>query len=156
MPPGRTRILHWLSCEAVLLLLLLYSGRNVTAADWPTFGRNPQRSSWAEEGPFSPENVSGLELKWATQLENVPLALNSLTAPVVASNVVTAKGIRTVVYVAGSSDTFFALDSQDGKVLWNQTFDSAVLPGNESFYLYGFVRSSQGARWNCVLGRDCY
>jgi outer membrane protein assembly factor BamB len=56
-------------------------------------------------------------------------------APVVADNVTTSAGARTVVYVAGSSDTFFALDAHDGKVLWNRTFDSAVLPEDESFYL---------------------
>jgi outer membrane protein assembly factor BamB len=58
-----------------------------------------------------------------------------LTAPLVASNVATSQGTKTVVYVAGSSDTFFALDVQDGKVLWSRTFYSAVLPANESFFL---------------------
>jgi outer membrane protein assembly factor BamB len=74
---------------------------------------------------LSPENVSGLELNWATQVDNVPLALNSLTAPLVVSKVVTSQGTKTVVYVAGSSHTFFALDAQDGKVVWNRSFDSA-------------------------------
>jgi outer membrane protein assembly factor BamB len=114
---------------------LLYSSTSVAAADWPTFGRDPQRSGWVEDTVLSPEKAGDLELKWATQVDNVPLALNSLTAPVVASNVATSQGSKTVVYVAGSSDTFFALDSQDGKILWTRTFDSAVVPDNDSFYL---------------------
>src|SRR6266568_147140 len=133
-PVGRRIIKSCLSC-GLILLLLLSSGRGVTAADWPTFGHEPRRSGWTEESILSPENVGGLELEWTTQVDNVPLALNSLTAPLVASKVVTSQGIKTVVYVAGSSDTFFALDAQDGKVLWIRTFDAAVLPDSEGFYL---------------------
>jgi outer membrane protein assembly factor BamB len=124
----------WLA-RGFVSLLLFTVGRTVVAQGWPTFGHDPQRSGQSSGTLLSSENVSRLELKWATQLENVPLALNSLMAPVVADNVTTSAGARTVVYVAGSSDTFFALDAHDGKVLWNRTFDSAVLPEDESFYL---------------------
>src|SRR6266568_2314832 len=89
----------------------------VRAADWPTFGHDPQRSGWAsEETTLTPENVNGLELKWKTQVDNIPLALNALMPPVVAAHVQTSQGIKTLVYAAGSSDTFFALDAQDGKL----------------------------------------
>src|SRR5580704_6839329 len=124
----------WLA-RGFVSLLLFTVGRTVVAQGWPTFGHDPQRSGQSSGTLLSSENVSRLELKWATQLENVPLALNSLMAPVVADNVTTSAGARTVVYVAGSSDTFFALDAHDGKVLWNRTFDSAVLPEDESFCL---------------------
>jgi len=70
-----------------------------------------------------------------TQVDNIPLALSSLMPPVVASKVVTPRGVKTVVYAAGSSDTFFALDAQDGSVIWNRTFESAIVPREESFYL---------------------
>jgi outer membrane protein assembly factor BamB len=121
---------------ARVLVLLISFSTLLRASDWPTFGHDPQRSGWAsEEDTLSPENVKGLELKWNTQVDNVPLALNGLMPPVVSANVVTPQGVKTVVYVAGSSDTFFALDAQDGKVIWNRTFDSAVLPRYESFYL---------------------
>jgi outer membrane protein assembly factor BamB len=134
MAAGRISLTHCLSL-GMILLLSLYSSRRASAADWPTFGHDPQRSGSTEESVLSPENVSGLELNWATQVDNVPLALNSLTAPLVVSKVVTSQGTKTVVYVAGSSDTFFALDAQDGKVVWNRSFDSAVLPADESFFL---------------------
>jgi mono/diheme cytochrome c family protein len=130
----RRTIQSWLSC-GLTLLLSFSSGGSVKANDWPTFGHDPRRSGWAEENILSPENVGSLELKWTRQVENVPLALNSLTAPLVASKVITSEGIKTVVYVAGSSDTFFALDAEDGKILWSRTFDSAAQPDSESFYL---------------------
>jgi outer membrane protein assembly factor BamB len=128
----RTNIYWGLSCGVILLSLL---SANLVAVDWPTFGGDPQRSGSVEDNTFSPENAGNLELKWSTQVENVPLALNSLTAPVVANNVTTPQGTKTLVYVAGSSDTFFAIDAQDGKILWTRTFDSAVLPDDDSFYL---------------------
>ena len=58
-----------------------------------------------------------------------------LTAPVIASNVVTAKGEKTLVYVGGSSNTLFALDAQTGEVIWTQTFRSSSLPKNEVHWL---------------------
>jgi len=40
-------------------------------ADWPTFGHDPQRSSWSpEETKLTLENAKDLELKWSLQLEN--------------------------------------------------------------------------------------
>jgi outer membrane protein assembly factor BamB len=130
----KTTLKFWLA-RGFFLLVLFGAGGSIAAQDWPTFGHDPQRSGESAGDVLSPENVGRLELKWTTQVENVPLALNSLTAPIVASNVTTSQGTKTVVYVAGSSDTFFALDAQDGKVLWNRTFDSAVVPEDESFYL---------------------
>ena len=118
-----------------ILLLLLSSVATVAGDDWPTFGHDSERSGSVADDLLSPENASRLELKWATQVDNVPLALNSLTAPIVATNVPTPQGAKTVVFVAGSSDTFFAIDAEDGKPLWSRTFDSAVLPEGESFYL---------------------
>ena len=131
---GKNEIKLWLLGSSILFLVVS-SARSVTAADWLTFGHDPQRSGWTPETILFTENVRGLELKWATQLDNVPLALNSLTGPLAASGVVTPEGTKTVIYVAGSSDTFFAVDAQDGKVLWSRTFDSAVLPKGESFFL---------------------
>ena len=115
----------------IVLLMTLFPF-TLRAADWPTFGHDPQRSGWAfEEDRLSPQNAKDLELKWAVQVDNEPLALNALTAPVVAGAVATARGKKTLVYVAGSSDHFFALDAEDGKVVWSQTFESQVVAKDE-------------------------
>jgi glucose dehydrogenase len=86
------------------------------AADWLTFGHDPQRTGWAEaEKKLTPQNVGGLELKWKVQMKNEPKSLTALTAPLVASEVTTPQGIKTLVYVAGSSNHFFALDAENGR-----------------------------------------
>src|SRR5215831_990701 len=80
----------------IVLLMTLFAF-TLRAGDWPTFGHDPQRSGWAfEENRLSPQNAKDLELEWAVQVDNEPLALNALTAPVVASAVATAQGKRTL------------------------------------------------------------
>ena len=119
-----------------LLALLLPVSIRLMAGDWPTFGHDPQRTGWAsDETALTPANVSKLELLWSVQVDNPPLALNALTAPVTASHVVTPEGIRNLVYVAGSSNHLFALDAATGKVIWQRTFDSSVVAKNEPFFL---------------------
>ncbi len=120
--------------HAFVALMLLPP--SLAAADWPTFGHDPQRSGWAfEEMTLSPANVAGLELKWKVQVKNEPRSLTALTAPVVASGVNTAQGRKTLVYVAGSSNHFFAVDAENGNIVWNRTFETSVLPKHEGMWL---------------------
>ncbi len=117
---------------AALLLLLCAC----CSADWLTYAHDPQRTgSNPSEHQLSPSNAGSLSLLWQTQLDNVPLALSALTAPLVAENVATSAGLKTLIFVAGSSNTFFAIDANDGKVIWNRTFTTFVVPKEESFYL---------------------
>ena len=123
------------SCSRLLIGLLVISTFSLRA-DWLTFGHDPQRSGWApEETKLTVQNAKDLELKWSIQLDNMPLALNALTAPVVARDVVTPSGIKTIVYVAGSSNHLFAIDASNGSLVWQRTFQSYVTAKSESFYL---------------------
>lgn len=120
----------------IAAVVLLFSCTLSLNADWPTFGHDPQRSGWApEESKLKPDNAPDLELKWSVQLENQPLALNALTAPVVARDVVTPAGVKALVYVAGSSNHLFAVDVATGAVVWQRTFQSFVNAKAESFFL---------------------
>jgi len=125
-----------LGLAACLLALLLPVTVRLMAGDWPTFGHDSQRSGWArDETTLTPANVGRLKLLWSVQVDNPPLALNALTAPVTASHIVTPKGIRNLVYVAGSSNHLFALDAATGKVIWQRTFQSSVVAKDEPFFL---------------------
>jgi outer membrane protein assembly factor BamB len=104
------------------------------AADWTTYGHDPQRSGWAsEETTLSRDNASSIILKWKTKLPNESYSLSALTAPVVASDVSTGRGIRTVVYVAGIGGTVFALDSETGEQLWTHAFKYRVQPNKGGY-----------------------
>jgi hypothetical protein len=70
--------------------------------DWLTFGHDPQRSGWAfAENQLSLQNVPGLSLKWKVPLKNEPKSLTALTVPVVASNITTAQGVKTLAFCRG-------------------------------------------------------
>src|SRR5215472_3274255 len=95
-----------------LALFLAVISAEVVAADWPTFGADPQRTGWAaSEKLLTKDNVSTLEIKWKLRLENSPRELTSLAAPIVTDQVKTDRGIKEYVIVAGSSDTVSAIDA---------------------------------------------
>jgi len=116
------------------LLLICCVGLTARAADWTTFGHDAQRSGWAmEETTINRDNAATMVLKWKTKVPNESYSLSALTAPVVASGVSTAKGVRTVVYVAGISGTVFALDSETGEQLWTRTIKYRIQPGKGGY-----------------------
>src|SRR5215472_4337177 len=107
--------------------LMLLSPLPVGAADWPTFAHDLQRSGWAkEERVITAENVRGLELKWKVHLKNEAKFLSALTVPVVASGVPTSEGLKTMVYVAGSSNVVYGIDAANGNVVWSRSFESRL------------------------------
>jgi outer membrane protein assembly factor BamB len=128
---GQRQLCIWF----VLFFLVLLSG-NFFGADWLTFGHDPQRSGWASsESKLSTENVSRLELKWKAVMKNEPRSLTALTTPLAMSSVATPQGVKSVVYVAGSSNHLFALDAQNGESIWSRTFESVSIPKNEGGWL---------------------
>jgi outer membrane protein assembly factor BamB len=105
-------------------------------ADWPTFAHDPQRTGWAvEELGLNAKTVSNLTLLWKTKAENESYSLWALTAPIAAEKVSTAKGVKTVVYVAGISGTVFALEAQTGEVLWTYKIKNFV-ESRKNVYVY--------------------
>ncbi len=115
--------------KGLFLCLLLRAA--VSAGDWPTFGHDPQRTGWASnERTLSTANVSNLELKWRTRIDNKAFQLAALTAPVVATGVSTSRGVRNVVYIAGNQGTVSALDTDDGDILWTRKLTTYALPNN--------------------------
>src|SRR5215831_5249845 len=125
-----TRHLILVVCVALSLSSL------ASAADWPTFAHDPQRSGWAsEELSLSPHNVANLELKWKTKVNNKSKALAALTAPLIASAVATSQGRKTLVYVAGSSNNVHAIDAQSGSVVWSRELQSYSTPGKPDHWL---------------------
>jgi len=120
------------ACVSALLLLVFSA--TASAADWLTYAHDPQRTGWAfEETTLTPANVPQLGLKWKTKLENESYSLSALTAPVVASKISTAHGVRTVVYAAGIQGSVFALDAETGEELWKHTLRYVVSPGKGGY-----------------------
>ncbi len=124
------RKLCWAAMPCLLFCATCWS------ADWPTFGHDPQRSGWAAgEDSLNVQNVASLKLLWKIKIKNEPKSLTALTAPVVAEGVTTPTGIRSLVYVAGSSDSLNAVDAHTGELVWTHDFDEHVQPKNAGMWL---------------------
>ena len=122
--------------KTTLPCLLLMSFSPLMAADWPSFGRDPQRTSWSpQETDISPSNAGSMTLLWKTHLDNQPRELNGLTAAVAVEWVVTDQGMKEIVVVGGASDNLFALDAGTGKLLWKKTFSVEGKSREEPFWL---------------------
>ncbi len=99
--------------------------------DWTTWGYDQERTGWNRgETSLTINNVSKLGLLWSTQLSTPPngIVLSTLTAPLVAEGVSTARGAKNLVFLLGADDTVFALDADMGKVFWQKTFANSAAP----------------------------
>ncbi|MBM3776465.1 MAG: pyrrolo-quinoline quinone, partial [Acidobacteria bacterium] len=118
------------------LLTILIFGLACQAADWPTFGGDPQRTGWAkQETQLSKDTVKALALEWKLQLDNQSKELSSLTVPVVVEQVFTPRGVKDLVIIAGASDNLYAIDADTGKLLWKKTFSVEGAPKQQPHWL---------------------
>lgn len=93
-------------------------------ADWLTHSGDPQRSAWQkEETALTKESVKGIQLLWKMKFDdNRQKALHSLTEPLIVGRAITDRGFKEIAFVAGSSDTLYAVDADLGKLLWKRQF----------------------------------
>jgi outer membrane protein assembly factor BamB len=68
-------------------------------------------------------------------VKNEARSIFALMPPVVATDVNTPQGKKTLVFVAGTSDNISALDAENGNIVWTRTFDTHVLPKDDPFWL---------------------
>jgi glucose dehydrogenase len=110
------------------LAILLVPSFAAAQSDWLTWGYDQQRTGWNQlETVLSKDSVSRLEVKWKAQLSTPPReeVLSTLTAPLVAT-VNGPRGQVTRVFVVGSDNTVYAIDSETGEVAWQRRFPNAL------------------------------
>ena len=120
-----------LTFAALLTVTAVCHAQHAAPVDWLTWGYDQERSGWNRgETALSAANVSRLELKWKTRLSTVPneTVLSTLTAPLVVHDVMTAQGLKTVVFLIGSDNVVFALDGTSGRILWQKGFAGSLSP----------------------------
>ncbi len=103
---------------------------------WSAFGGDPQRTGWNKtENEITRESAPKLKLEWSIRLDNAPMALHGLTAPVARAQIYTDKGLLDLVIVAGSSGKLFAVDADTGKIHWQKTLATDGSPQRASTWL---------------------
>jgi outer membrane protein assembly factor BamB len=97
------------------LFAVLASGN---AADWLSVGGDAQGSHWQKHGKYiTTANAKDLKLLWKRPL------YNALSAPVIMGPTITHRGVRELVFVAGTND-LYAVDADFGTVFWKRHFDT--------------------------------
>lgn len=135
----RNRTLYFIA--ALILVFACYApARSLSAAEseWLTWGHDQERSGWNKtETTLSKDNVSNLELKWATQLSTQPtqVVLSTLTAPIVVSATTPQGRAQTFVIIVGSDDTVYAINADSGKVAWQRKFQNTSTPKEEANWM---------------------
>ena len=113
---------------------LVLDAQGARAREWLTWGGDQERTGWnRNETAISKQNVRRLALRWKSQIDKeVSIEIESgnsmLTAPLVAQNVRTPGGPKTVLYTLSAANTLAALDAATGKPIWQRTIDRTVEP----------------------------
>ncbi len=100
--------------------------------EWLTWQADPERTGWARaETTLNKTSTSRLSLLWKAQLDATPTRQNgysTLTDPLVAENVRTAQGNKTLVFTASGENNVYAIDAGSGAVVWQRKFPNSLKP----------------------------
>ena len=121
---------------AIRLAVFLVPGLAAAQSEWLTWGYDQQRTSWNQsEAVLTKNNVSQLEVKWKAELSTRPReeVLSTLTAPLVAT-VNGPRGPVTRVFVVGSDNAVYAIDSETGEVTWQRRFPNTLTEPTKADY----------------------
>jgi outer membrane protein assembly factor BamB len=106
-------------------------------ADWTTAGNDAQRSSWVRADPkISKDSMQkpGFQLLWKIKFENEARQLNGLTPAVLLDRYIGHRGFRSLAFIGGSADNVFAVDTDLGRIEWQNHYSTgpAGQPGSLS------------------------
>jgi outer membrane protein assembly factor BamB len=97
----------------------LVSARSQSPAEWLTSSADAARDAWQRaETKITPRNAKNMQLLWKVKLPSKAMGMLSFREPLIVSGVKTADGTHTVAILAGAANDVFALDAENGKVLW--------------------------------------
>ncbi len=93
----------------------------LTAANnWPSVAGGPQRENWARaEAMLSRDTAPAIKLIYSLKLNNQSRANYSLAPPLVLGNLISYRGFKEMLFVAGSSDNVYSIDAVLNRVLWS-------------------------------------
>jgi outer membrane protein assembly factor BamB len=96
-------------------------GQSTGTAEWPTGSFNPQRDGWQRnETKLTPDTAKNIRLLWKLKTDNKPMGMQSFREPVIVAGVHTPAGTKTLAIFAGSSDAVFAIDVDNGSLVWQK------------------------------------
>jgi outer membrane protein assembly factor BamB len=113
---------------ALSIVLVVAATRGAVAqgrggSNWTTVSGDAQRTSWVKTDPrISRESFQkpGFQLLWKSKLDNQPRQLESLTQPMLLSNIISYKGFKALAFIGGSADNVYSIDYDLNKIFWRR------------------------------------
>jgi outer membrane protein assembly factor BamB len=88
-------------------------------AEWLTSSADAARDAWQHGATqITAKNASKLQLLWKVNVGSKPMGMLSFREPLVVTDVKTANGAKTLVIAAGASNDVYAIDAENGTVVW--------------------------------------
>ena len=114
--------------------------QSTEAAEWPTGSFDQQRDGWQRnETKLTPDNAKNIRLLWKLKTDNKPMGMQSFREPVIVAGVHTAGGVKTLAIFAGSSDAVYAIDVENGSLVWQKNLkwssDKPQEPGQDTGFI---------------------
>lgn len=106
----------WLGCAGAA-----YAQMGRAGAEWVTNGSDAQRSHSIPTDPKISKGgleKPGFQFLWKTRLNNNAVQLNSLMPAILMDRYIGYRGFRSFAFVAGSSNTIYAIDSDLNRLEW--------------------------------------
>ena len=114
-------------------------------ADWTTAGNDAQRSSWLRTDPkISRESMQkpGFAFLWKIKFENEARQMNGLMPAVLLDRYIGHRGFRSLAFIGGSSDNVFAVDTDLGRIEWQNHYPAAAGSASSSAACPGGITTS--------------
>jgi outer membrane protein assembly factor BamB len=99
--------------------------------NWTTTGGDAQRTASVRTDPrISKSTVRGpaFQLLWKAKLDNQVRQLESLTQPMLLSNIISYKGFKALAFVGGSSDNVYSIDYDLNRLFWKRHLNAPSPP----------------------------
>jgi outer membrane protein assembly factor BamB len=128
------------TCFLACALMGLHSAHGQTASEWLTSSGDAARDGWQRTGSkITLRNVGKLQLLWKTKVPTKPMGMLTFREPLIVSGVKTADGSRTLAFLAGASNDVYAIDTENGKVVWQTNLKWASEKPQEPGEGNGFI-----------------
>ena len=111
---------------ALLLASVAAHAQGRGGAEWTTSGGDAQRTSWIRSDPRisvanmakGAEGFGPFKFLWKLKVDSDPRKPNPLTQAVLLDRIIGFRGFKSVAFVATSSGTVYAIDTDFGTELW--------------------------------------
>ena len=127
-------------CGSLSPWINLAHGQASQTPEWTTDSFDPQRDGWQRnETIISPANAKDIRLLWKLKTDNKPMGMQSFREPLIAADVSTASGTKTVAILAGSSNDVYVIDADTGAMVWQKKLKWSASTPPEAGEGRGFI-----------------